>query len=133
MGLALTKHFAGVEEMSERVLVVNRGHVHWDDECSRVMAKCPNRFIKVKADRDRDDFASIVKEAIGSSNVVGVIDFSCYDIKAARRGVEAVPHDSRYLYISSDSCYNANGLLIEKFGEKGAPELELYKIYDQYE
>ena len=113
MGLALMRHFASIEQMEQRVMIVNRCHVHWDDEFGKVIAKHPERFIKVKADRDRDDFADIVKKAIGDSVVAGVIDFSCYDIKACRRGAEAVPHDSKYLYISSDSCYNASGFIIE--------------------
>lgn len=50
--------------MTEQVLVVNRGNNHWDDESGNIMSQRPERFIKVKADRDEDSFSQIVKQAI---------------------------------------------------------------------
>lgn len=43
-----------------------------------------------------------------------------------------MPSSVKYIYISTDSTYNASGLLIEQCGEKGMDDQELYKIYDQY-
>lgn len=38
-------------------------------------------FITLAADRSKDTFAEIVKNAIGDRHVKAVIDFSCYKLK----------------------------------------------------
>ncbi len=57
MGLGLLKYIASIEQMTQQVLIVNRGNVHWDNESASVMAKRPDRFIQVKADRDEESFS----------------------------------------------------------------------------
>ncbi len=57
MGLGLLKYIASIEQMTQQVLIVNRGNVHWDDESALVMAQRPDRFVKVKADRDEESFS----------------------------------------------------------------------------
>ena len=55
------------------------------------MALAPSRFIRVKADRDLESFTDNVKAAIGTRKITGVIDFSCYNLEDAKKGVASVP------------------------------------------
>ena len=70
---------------------MNRGNVHWDDEISKLIAMAPTRFIRVKADRDLESFPDYVKAVIGTRKISGVIDFSCYNLEDAKKGVASVP------------------------------------------
>jgi len=75
-----------------------------------------------------------VLKAISAYKIKAVIDFSCYEYDDAVRGAKPFPADTRYIYISSDSVYNANGLFVDTYGEQGPPsELEMYSVYDKHE
>jgi len=112
MGLSLIREFS--QQKSEiKVLLVNRGNSYWGDECAKIISERPDRFERVIADRNLDSFAERVKEVIGDRTVLAVVDFSCYKLKHAERGIAVVPPTTKYIYISTDSTYNASGLLID--------------------
>lgn len=112
MGLSLMRHFSEMEN-EVKVLFVNRGNVYWGNESSKIMSMQQGRFEQVFADRDEDQFVEKVKEAIGDRHVLGVVDFCCYKVKEAEKGIAVVPPGTKYIYISTDSSYDCSGFLID--------------------
>ena len=110
MGLTLMRHFS-LQPSETKVILVNRGKSYWDGESEKIVAKQPNRFEHVKADRNLDSFTEKVQKGIDGRTVLAVIDFSCYKLKQAQLGAAVVPTSTKYIYISTDSTYNASGLI----------------------
>ena len=65
-----------------------------------------------------------------------MVDFSCYTVEDAKRSTQAFStfDVQRYVYISSDSCYNASGLLLDSDGKLETTDPDpLYSLYDKFE
>ena len=130
MGLTLLKRFADMGDKYQ-ILMVNRGKNYWDRASTNVLQSNQN-IRHCKADRSSDSFVEKVSLSILETGLplTHVVDFSCYNLQDCTNALLVIeqvknagsqPGRLRYIFISTDSTYDASAFLLDQHRHKFIP------------
>jgi nucleoside-diphosphate-sugar epimerase len=107
MGLEVLKKLIESDNIKS-IYVINRGNIYWNNKFNEIANK---NVTHIKADRrDKENFKSTLSSIMEKVNIDFVIDFSCYKEKDLTGLLSLSDKFGKYIFISTDSTYNASEL-----------------------
>ena len=107
MGLSLLETLITQLDHFESVNVLNRGNNYWDNKAHMIYAKFP-KIKHWKIDRDKPKYGELIGELCNKQTTV--VDFCAYSVPDLMSVLKGVKELKQYIYISSDSVYEATSL-----------------------
>ena len=111
-------------------MVVNRGNPYWNNTSQDLINKSQVVVHQVKADRKEDSYPKIIFDALmklKTPKVRTISDFCCFkrkEVLTIFNGLirplqaEGLIDTLNYVFISSDSTYDASAILLDSFSHK---------------